>query len=150
MSTNHRDLFIQLIDFGNSVDLRQYRPGIQFNGAMETKHFVCLEMLENRPWIFQPDCFCLAATVHSVLFGRYLDVKKVGESYRADIKIPRYFNAVWGRFFSEFVEIPEGSRSPDFQKWKQSFEQVVNECKDLKWIVAKFNQLIVDRKSRAV
>ncbi|KAG4078377.1 hypothetical protein HA402_013087 [Bradysia odoriphaga] len=100
MSTDHHDLFIQLIDFGNAVDLRQYPPGQQFSAALETKHFVCLQMLERRPWIFQPDLYCLAATIHSVLFGRYLDVKKMQERYCADVKIPRQATRM-SRKFSE-------------------------------------------------
>ncbi|XP_037039331.1 uncharacterized protein LOC119076591 isoform X2 [Bradysia coprophila] len=142
MSTDHRDLFIQLIDFGNAVDLQQYPPGQQFNAALETKHFVCLEMLEHRPWIFQPDLYCLAATIHSVLFGRYLEVKKLKQNYCADVKIPRYFHAVWRRFFQELIHIPGGT-SPNLKILMGCFDKVIVEDRDLKQKIARFNQFIV-------
>lgn len=140
MTTNHRDLFIQLIDFGNAVDLRQYPAGQKFNAALETKHFVCLEMLEGRPWIFQPDLYCLAATVHSVLFGKYLEVRKDKQNYRANLKIPRYFHAIWSSFFDQLIDTAESS--PNLQELKDSFEEVIIKDSRLQRKVDKFNEFI--------
>lgn len=142
MSTNHKELFIQLIDFGNAVDLRQCPNGQQFLAALETKNFVCLEMLEGRPWIFQPDLYCLAATVHSVLFGRYLQVTKCHANYQANVKIPRYFNPVWAKFFERLINIPEGT-SPDLQDLKACFEEVIGMDNRLQKKIDDFNWFVI-------
>ncbi|KAJ6636323.1 Mitotic checkpoint serine/threonine-protein kinase BUB1, partial [Pseudolycoriella hygida] len=53
------DCILQLIDFGNAVDLRRFPSKQKFNGTVETDKFKCSEMKEGRPWVYQPDLYCL-------------------------------------------------------------------------------------------
>ncbi len=142
MSTNHKDFFIQLIDFGNAVDLRKFPNNQQFNAALETKHFVCIEMLEQRQWKYQPDLFCLAATIHSVLFGRYMEVLKIGQNFQAKFKIPRYFNGVWNRFFNELINSPANT-TPDLLVLKKLLDKEIHGADSLLRKINEFNSFIL-------
>ena len=47
-------------------------------------------MLEGRPWSFQTDLFCVAGTIHVMLFGEYMQlVKKFGTEWDIKQKLPR-------------------------------------------------------------
>lgn len=146
VSTNPNELFIQLIDFGNAIDLQQFPADQQFNAALETKHFICIEMVENRSWIFQPDLYCLAGTIHSVLFGRYMEVQKdEGLGYGIKMKIPRYCNrTLWGMFFRELINV-EGHSRPDLGKMKKCFYDAIRGDNKLEDKVKEFNRFIVEK-----
>ena len=51
--------WLQLIDFGQSIDMKQFPAGTTFTAKVTTKGFQCPEMKTNRPWTYQ---------VHSVEF----------------------------------------------------------------------------------
>lgn len=146
MSLKHDDIFIQLIDFGNAVDLETFPPGQKFNAALETKHFVCIEMMEKRSWIYQPDLYCLAGTVHSVLFGKYMEVQKDGSVYKIKMRIPRYCNGpLWSRFFTELINVDEKSPQIDLHDLKKSFHDVIVSDKKLDEKVKEFNKFVVEK-----
>lgn len=149
MSSDYNKLVIQLIDFGNAVDLQQFPTGQKFRAAVETKHFVCIEMVNNRPWIFQPDLYCLAGTIHSVLFGKYMQVEEKGLAYEITTKIPRYFNkTVWNSFFDKLINVNEQSL-PNLQEIRKSLCDAVEEIKQdkLEERVKVFNNFMVDNRS---
>lgn len=57
--------------------------------VVQTDGFTCPEMLEGRLWSYQTDIFCVAGTVHVMLFGEYMQmVKKFGQ-YEIKQKLPR-------------------------------------------------------------
>lgn len=148
MSSDHEELFIQLIDFGNAVDLQQFPPGQDFNYALETKHFVCIEMAEKRPWIYQPDLYCLAGTIHSVLFGKYMEVQNDGSGYGIKMKIPRYCNrTVWSRFFKEMINV-ETQSPPDLQDMKKCFHDAIVGDKKLDDKIKEFNRFIEEKRPK--
>ena len=62
-----------LIDFGRGIDIRKFRPEVQFIADWETGPQDCAEMRELRPWTWQADYFGLAGIIHSLLFGKYID-----------------------------------------------------------------------------
>ena len=64
---------IALIDFGRGIDMRAFRADVQFVADWKTTAQDCAEMRELRPWTFQIDYHGLAGTVHSMLFGKYMD-----------------------------------------------------------------------------
>ena len=45
--------WLQLIDFGQSIDMKQFPPGTTFTAKVTTKGFQCPEMKTNRPWTYQ-------------------------------------------------------------------------------------------------
>lgn len=56
---------------------------------IQTDGFTCPEMLEGRPWSYQTDIFCIAGTVHVMLFGEYMQVVKKFGQYDIKQKLPR-------------------------------------------------------------
>lgn len=45
--------FVQLIDFGRSIDMKKYPAGTTFLTKVNTECFQCIEMKTNRPWTYQ-------------------------------------------------------------------------------------------------
>lgn len=62
-----------LIDFGRGIDMRAFRPDVQFVADWKTGKQDCLEMRELRPWTYQVDYYGIAGVVHSLLFGKYIE-----------------------------------------------------------------------------
>lgn len=58
--------------------------------VIQTEGFTCIEMRENRPWTYQTDLYCVAATVHVMLFGEYMQVSKKFGGWEIKQKLPRY------------------------------------------------------------
>jgi checkpoint serine/threonine-protein kinase len=64
---------IALIDFGRGIDMKVFRPDVQFIADWKTSPQDCAEMRELRPWTYQIDYHGLAGIVHSMLFGKYIE-----------------------------------------------------------------------------
>ena len=63
---------ISLIDFGRGMDMKVFRPDVQFIAEWETTEADCAEMRDARPWTYQIDYHGLAGIVHNLLFGKYI------------------------------------------------------------------------------
>lgn len=63
---------ISLIDFGRGIDMKAFKPDVQFIADWPTTEADCAEMRELRPWTFQIDYHGLAGIVHNLLFGKYI------------------------------------------------------------------------------
>ncbi|KAH6643854.1 hypothetical protein C7974DRAFT_382371 [Boeremia exigua] len=63
---------ISLIDFGRGIDMKAFRPDVQFIADWQFTEADCAEMREARPWTYQIDYHGLAGIVHSLLFGKYM------------------------------------------------------------------------------
>ena len=100
---------VALIDLGRGIDMRAFRPDVQFIADWPTGPADCAEMREMRPWTFQLDYHGLAGIVHSMLFGRYIEtVAERGaalgsgatRTYRLAEKLKRYWQAeLWEPLF---------------------------------------------------
>ena len=64
---------LSLIDFGRGIDLRHFRPDVQFVADWKTGKADCVEMRELRPWTWQVDYWGTAGVIHSLLFGKYIE-----------------------------------------------------------------------------
>lgn len=62
-----------LIDFGRGIDMRAFRPDVQFVADWKTGKQDCVEMRELRPWTYQVDYYGIAGVIHSLLFGKYIE-----------------------------------------------------------------------------
>lgn len=62
-----------LIDFGRGIDLRQFRPEVQFIADWKTDKDDCAEIREMRPWTWQVDYWGLAGVAHNLLFGKFIE-----------------------------------------------------------------------------
>ena len=64
-----------------ALTLRAHAPRCASSpqGDSGTDSFRCVEMREGRPWVWQADAYGVAATVHCLLYGRYMEVERVQE-----------------------------------------------------------------------
>ncbi|KAL1983026.1 hypothetical protein VTN96DRAFT_573 [Rasamsonia emersonii] len=70
---NWRQRGLTLIDFGRGIDMRAFQPGVQFIAEWEIGEHECNEVREMRPWTYQIDLYGVAVTIHTMLFGKYLE-----------------------------------------------------------------------------
>eukprot|EP00002_Diphylleia_rotans_P028614 TRINITY_DN5782_c0_g2_i3.p1 TRINITY_DN5782_c0_g2~~TRINITY_DN5782_c0_g2_i3.p1 ORF type:complete len:684 (+),score=126.48 TRINITY_DN5782_c0_g2_i3:405-2456(+) len=95
---------LQLIDYGQSIDLSLYPGNVQFIGKVATDHFQCIEMQTKKPWKFQNDFYTIAATTHSLLFGKYMEVTQLQGRWQIRQKLKRYWNRdIWDVYFGTLL-----------------------------------------------
>ncbi|CAG9858282.1 unnamed protein product [Phyllotreta striolata] len=100
---------LQLIDFGCSIDMSLFPPNASFMRRVTTENFVCCEMLENRPWNYHTDLFCIAATAHVLLFDNYIKLKNEDGIWSISQRFPRYLKVdLWNMFFSSLLNQQTG------------------------------------------
>jgi checkpoint serine/threonine-protein kinase len=68
-----REKGLTLIDFGRGIDMKAFRPDVQFIAEWEMSQHDCNEVREMRPWTYQIDLYGVAGTIHAMLFGKYLE-----------------------------------------------------------------------------
>ncbi|KAF8852519.1 hypothetical protein BDZ45DRAFT_807413 [Acephala macrosclerotiorum] len=119
---------VALIDFGRGIDMKVFRPDVQFIADWKTGPQDCAEMRELRPWTYQIDYHGLAGILHSMLFGKYIDTvadKGAGigaaakKSWRIKENLKRYWQTeIWSSAFDLLlnpgmhVEGEEGAKMP--------------------------------------
>ncbi|GBF65152.1 checkpoint serine/threonine-protein kinase [Trichophyton mentagrophytes] len=74
-----KDRGLTLIDFGRAIDMRVFKPEVQFIADWKVGRHECVEMRECRPWTYQADLYGLAGTIYVMLFGKYMEVSQVTE-----------------------------------------------------------------------
>ncbi|XP_055707176.1 uncharacterized protein LOC129804111 isoform X2 [Phlebotomus papatasi] len=110
---------LKLIDFGQSIDMKLFPENTTFKYVVKTEGFTCTEMLEDKPWTYQTDLFGVAATIHVLLFGKYMNVTKGYSGWVMTTKLPRYFQkAMWERIFSKLLNIRDCQSMPNLQDMK--------------------------------
>ena len=131
---------IALIDFGRGIDMKVFRPDVQFIADWKTGPADCAEMRELRPWTYQIDYHGLAGIVHSMLFGKYIDTvadKGAGigaaakKSWRIRESLKRYWQTeIWGSVFElllnpgSHLEGEEGTKMPILKGMRGVREQM--------------------------
>lgn len=131
---------IALIDFGRGIDMKAFRPDVQFIADWKTTPQDCAEMRELRPWTYQIDYHGLAGIIHSMLFGKYIDtVAEKGsgigagaqKKWRIKEGLKRYWQTeIWSNMFdlllnpAMHLEGEEGSRLPALKGMKTVREEM--------------------------
>lgn len=98
---------LTLIDFGRGIDLHAFRPDAQFIADWEIGEHECPEVREGRPWRYQLDLYGVAVTIHTMLFGKYLEAVPVNKAvseecrtYRLREPLKRYWDReLWSDVF---------------------------------------------------
>lgn len=100
---------ISLIDFGRGIDMRLFHPNVQFIADWKTDTQDCAEMREMRPWTYQIDYHGLAAIIHTMLFGKYINTTAEqgglgsgagARKYRITSTFKRYWQTdIWNELF---------------------------------------------------
>jgi checkpoint serine/threonine-protein kinase len=131
---------VALIDFGRGIDMKVFRPDVQFIADWKTGPQDCAEMRELRPWTYQIDYHGLAGIIHSMLFGKYIDTvadKGAGigaaakKSWKIRETLKRYWQTeIWGAAFDLLlnpglhVEGEEGMKLPVLKGMRSVREQM--------------------------
>jgi checkpoint serine/threonine-protein kinase len=122
------DKGITLIDFGRGIDMKAFKPEVQFIADWKTSEADCAEMREMRPWTYQIDYHGVAGVVHTLLFGKYLEtVAERGailgagqtKTYKIRESLKRYWQTdIWSEAFDlmlnplTHLEGEEGTKLP--------------------------------------
>ncbi|XP_055606747.1 uncharacterized protein LOC129754614 [Uranotaenia lowii] len=136
---------VQLIDFGVSIDLKLFRPNTTFTKVVTTECFTCIEMIEKRPWTFQPDLYGVAGTTHVMLFGKYMEVEKDIINWHIKTRMPRYFRKhVWDHYFGALLNIRDCNEMPNLQKLRSILlAQIEENEKYIRDKISEFNQALL-------
>ncbi|EDW54356.1 mitotic checkpoint serine/threonine-protein kinase BUB1 beta [Drosophila sechellia] len=116
---------LRLIDFGCAIDMTLFPDGekTKFRKVVQTDGFTCIEMQEGRSWSYETDLFCIAATVHVMLFGDYMQPQKKGSRWDIRQKLPRYLKKhVWTKFFGDLLNM-QADKLPALQEMRLIFEE---------------------------
>ena len=93
------DKGIKLIDFGRTIDVRQFPAGQQFLADWPTDAKDCLELREGLPWTHQPDYFGLAGIIYCMFYGKYFEdnsiVSHPGEDGEPRFRLAASFKRYW-------------------------------------------------------
>ena len=147
MSLNYEnpEIVLQLIDFGQSIDLNYFSKHV-FWAKVKTENFVCTEMMDDKPWTYHCDMFCLASTIYTMVAGKYMVVsrRKPTDPYKPQ-KLPRYVNAsLWNEIFDTLINIPGVKIMPSFAKLQQLLDNELKAIghKKLTESITKFNKAL--------
>ncbi|KAF2753673.1 hypothetical protein EJ05DRAFT_469876 [Pseudovirgaria hyperparasitica] len=122
------DRGITIIDFGRGIDMRVFKPDVQFIADWTPSEADCAEMHETRPWTYQIDYHGIACVIHNLLFGKYMEIvaergTTLGagqtKTYKIRESLKRYWETeIWAEAFSLFLnplmhlEGEEGRKMP--------------------------------------
>jgi checkpoint serine/threonine-protein kinase len=131
---------VSLIDFGRGIDMKAFKPDVQFIADWPTTEADCAEMRELRPWTYQIDYHGLAGIVHNLLFGKYIStIAERGatlgagatKTYKIKESLKRYWQTeIWHECFDLLLnplmhlDGEEGRRLPVLKGMKQVREQM--------------------------
>ncbi|XP_055854184.1 uncharacterized protein LOC129917952 [Episyrphus balteatus] len=119
---------LQLIDFGNSIDMSLFPKGQIFTYSHDNESFKCVEMCEKRPWTYQLDLFGLAGVIHVLLFGKYMELAKKPTGWTHRTHVPRYLNkTLWDVIFHSLLNIPDCQTMPNLQHLRAQLEEELAE-----------------------
>jgi checkpoint serine/threonine-protein kinase len=131
---------VALIDFGRGIDMKVFKPDVQFIADWPTTEADCAEMRELRPWTYQIDYHGLAGIVHNLLFGKYIStVAERGaalgagatKTYKIKESLKRYWQVeIWQECLDLLLnplmhlETEEGSKLPVLRGMKEVREKM--------------------------
>lgn len=138
---------LQLIDFGQSIDMKLFPKNQVFYSKVKTENFVCTEMMDNRPWTYQLDFFCLASTIFTMVCGEYMVVRKVNKNSTSYTTrpIPRYYcKKLWTELFDELINIPDPHRLPNLAELSERLDAEIQAvgAKAMRQKITEFNKAL--------
>ncbi|KAF2835017.1 hypothetical protein M501DRAFT_1034831 [Patellaria atrata CBS 101060] len=160
---------ISLIDFGRGIDMKVFKPDVQFIADWKTTEADCAEMRDMRPWTYQVDYHGLASIVHALLFGKYIETVPARggilgagatKTYKIRESLKRYWQTeIWNEVFDLLLnplmhlEGEEGRKLPVLKGMKMCRERMEewleNNCErgiGLKALVRKMENAVRDKR----
>lgn len=100
-------------------------------------------MLENRPWTYQTDLYCLAGTIHTILFGSYMQVVKKVNTYALKMAIPRYYDKLmWETIFDALINV-RSNNMPNLQTMRDNLQKkIVCDERKVREHIMNFNRYL--------
>ncbi|KAL4240250.1 protein kinase [Mactra antiquata] len=141
--------FVQLIDFGQSIDMSKYPAGTTFLTKVNTQGFQCIEMKTNRPWTYQTDLFGLAGTIHVLIFSQYMNIYQEAGEWKMTSKFNRHWNSgLWKKLFNILLNVPSCDEIPDLSVIRKEFEDyfINNLIEKYNSQCASFNKVVTSCK----
>ncbi|CUM62820.1 uncharacterized protein PRCAT00000378001 [Priceomyces carsonii] len=83
---------ITLIDFGRAIDVTLFEDNVKFISDWETDEQDCPQMNKNEPWKYEADYYGLASVIHTMLFGRYIEICELEDG---TTKLKASFKRYW-------------------------------------------------------
>lgn len=146
LSPQPKELSLQLIDFGVSIDTKLFPPKQTFDYVYNDDAFKCIEMRTKRRWTYQLDLYGVAGVMHVLLFGRYMEVaqRQPGGIWMPKQAIPRYFRRqTWDSVFRGLLNVRDCESMPNLQDLKTLLKSDLAEKeKYVEAAIAKFNMVI--------
>lgn len=145
---NSECITLKLIDYGQSIDLNFYDSRQTFRTKLETKNFVCTEMMDDRPWTFQLDLFCVASTIYSMLCGKYMNVKKMPpnslSAYTLSEPLPSQLDApLWMNVIHTLINVRDCDSMPNLQSLRLTIKEAMHlRGRFVEEKINKFNSII--------
>ncbi|XP_022877242.1 mitotic checkpoint serine/threonine-protein kinase BUB1 [Olea europaea var. sylvestris] len=140
-----------LVDWGRGIDLSLFPEKTKFIGDSRTSGFRCIEMQENKPWIFQVDTYGMCVIVHMMLHNSYMAIEKKasldgGYVYQPKSHYKRYWNIeLWRSLFTKLLNInPSEDHKKLLQSLRESFQDYM--CSDPK-LIKKLKQLLLKQRT---
>lgn len=125
---NYDQPAVKLIDFGQAIDMKLFPENVEFTSSLATDGFTCSEMLEGLPWTYQTDLYCVAGTIHTLLFGKYMSVQKGVAGYSIAEKLPRYLQKpIWDEIFSRLLNVDSCRSMPNLQQLKLLLKEYISD-----------------------
>lgn len=107
---------ITLIDFGRAIDKTLFPEDTQFLANWDTDQQDCPQMRQGLPWSYEADYYGIAGIIHTMLFGKYIEVKNlsVGGPVALTHSFKRYWQVdLWSGLFDLLLNpYPDGLASP--------------------------------------
>lgn len=121
---------ITLIDFGRAIDITRFqtRP-TGFVSNWETDEQDCPQMRDGQKWMYEADYYGIAAIIHTLLFGDYIETKQVDNRYKLSNNFKRYWQVqLWMPLFDLLLNpyCDEEHQTPKVQEvrlQRDNFEQ---------------------------
>lgn len=130
-----------LIDFGRSIDLSLFPENTQFTNSWEADQQDCPQMNNNQSWSFEADYYGIAAIIHTLLFGKYIEIETL-KSGKNKLKenFKRYWKSEWIGLFdiliNPYYNVNEKFPLIDELKYqRQKFQGLLQGCRELPRIV---------------
>lgn len=123
-------MFIKLIDFGRAIDLNFYPSNQTFTTILDTKNFICTEMMEKRPWKHGIDLFCMASTIYTLLCGKYMNVTRQVTSrlrpYALTDQLDPYLEVqLWEQVLYALINVHDSNSLPNLQQIRTDIREVI-------------------------
>ncbi|TIC11287.1 hypothetical protein E3Q14_02333 [Wallemia mellicola] len=93
---------LKLIDFGRSIDVDAFKNpvGRKFLNDWPADEKDCWQIKKKVPWNFEPDYFGVAAIIHCMLFGKYIETIESGGRIKLRNNLKRYWqHEIWSNVF---------------------------------------------------